>query len=273
MAKPHLHYARILISPILLLLLGISCKNKNQDGSVDQKMVLDTIQGFVRIFDGKTLAGWEGDTAYWRVEDGKLIGEVRPETLLKNNTFIIWKGEKPADFELKLDFRIAEAGNSGINYRSEKVDSIPNALRGYQADIDGRRTYTGQNYEERKRTTLAYRGERASVRTQPEPDRPGSLRAAVENNAWKYREILGSLGDRDSLKGNIKPEAWNSCHLVVKGNRMQHYINDILMSEVVDNDTINRSTSGLLGFQVHVGPPMKVEFRDILFKNIQSHPK
>ncbi len=236
-------------------------------------MLQDTTQGFVRIFDGENLSGWEGDTRYWSVEDGNLVGEVRPETVLTNNTFIIWQGGKPSDFELKLEFRISEAGNSGINYRSEPVDSIPFALRGYQADIDGRRMYTGQNYEERKRTTLAYRGERASVQTQPDADTPGSLRAGVENNAWKYREILETLGDRDSLKDSINTEGWNRCHLVVKGNRMQHYINDILMSEVVDNDTVNRTDSGLLGIQVHVGPPMKVEFRNILIKKLPTSVK
>ena len=91
--------------------------------------------GFVQIFDGKTLKGWEGDPTYWSVENGNLTGKVTPETLLENNTFIVWQGGQPADFELKLEFRIAESGNSGINYRSEKIDTIPHALRGYQADI------------------------------------------------------------------------------------------------------------------------------------------
>ena len=77
--------------------------------------------GFQPIFDGKTLAGWEGDPTYWRVEDGALVGEITPETVLKSNTFIIWRGGRPKDFELKLDYRITAAGNSGINYRSEVV--------------------------------------------------------------------------------------------------------------------------------------------------------
>src|SRR5438876_552029 len=74
--------------------------------------------GFRSIFDGRTLDGWKGDPTYWRVEDGALVGEIRPETVIKSNTFIIWQGGKPRDFELKLDYRISARGNSGINYRS-----------------------------------------------------------------------------------------------------------------------------------------------------------
>jgi hypothetical protein len=74
--------------------------------------------GFVSLFDGQTLAGWEGDPTYWRVENGVLVGEITPATVVKSNTFIIWRGGRPKDFELKLDYRITPTGNSGINYRS-----------------------------------------------------------------------------------------------------------------------------------------------------------
>ena len=225
-------------------------------------------EGFVAIFDGKTLDGWDGDTAYWRVENGSLLGEITPDKLLENNSFIIWQGGKPADFELKTEFRITESGNSGINYRSEQLDTIPYALRGYQADIDGQNKYTGQNYEERKRTTLAYRGQQVTVHSQANPDQPGSLRANVKNNAWGNDEVTGSVGESDSLKALIHPEDWNECHLVIRGNRLRHYINGVLMSEVTDEDTVNRATSGLLGVQVHVGPPMQVEYRNIRLKEL-----
>ena len=92
--------------------------------------------GFVKIFDGKTLAGWEGDPNYWKVENGNLVGEITPATLLKTNSFIIWRGGSPADFELTLEFKITKNGNSGINYRSLQLKGVPNALKGYQADID-----------------------------------------------------------------------------------------------------------------------------------------
>jgi hypothetical protein len=255
---------------VLLAFVGLqSCKEKKENAPQQEVAVATTEQdGFVQIFDGKTLDNWVGDPNYWRVENGNLVGEVTPTTLLKNNTFIIWQGGQPADFELKLEFRIAEAGNSGINYRSDKVDTIPFALRGYQADIDGKIRYTGQNYEEKKRTTLAYRGEKARITSQENPDAPGSLRANVAKNAWQSREILESLGDSDELKTKIKSEDWNEAHLVIKGNKLQHYINGVLMSEVIDDDTVNRTSSGHLGVQVHVGPPMKVEYRNIRLKNL-----
>lgn len=255
---------------LLIAVIGLqSCKEKKEN-KPEQEVAMEIADqdGFVRIFDGKTLDNWQGDPHYWRVENGNLVGEVTPTTLLKNNTFIVWQGGQPADFELKLEFRIAEAGNSGINYRSEKVDSIPYALRGYQADIDGQIRYTGQNYEEKKRTTLAYRGEKARITSQENPDEQGSLRANVASNAWQSREVLESLGDSDELKSKIKSEDWNEAHLIIKGNILQHYINGILMSEVIDDDSVNRSDSGYLGVQVHVGPPMKVEYRNILLKEL-----
>jgi len=222
-------------------------------------------KGYVQIFDGKSLKGWEGDTKYWRVENGNLVGEITPETLLKTNSFIIWKGGEPGDFELKGSFKITEKGNSGINYRSEQLTDVPNALKGYQADIDGARRYTGQNYEERKRTTLAYRGEIVTI-NEPADKSPEAFKANLKNNAWLGRTVTGSLGTSDELKEKIKSEEWNEFHLVVKGNRLQHFINGVLMSDVTDNDTVNGKTKGLLGVQVHVGPPMKVEYKDIRIK-------
>lgn len=220
---------------------------------------------FKSIFNGKTLAGWKGDPTYWRVENGNLIGEVTPETLLKTNSFIIWQDGLPANFELKLEYRITESGNSGINYRSDVLSDNPNALRGYQADIDGKNRYTGQNYEERKRTTLAYRGEKVRIEKTKKLD---SLKQNIKANCWQSRAVIGSLGSSDSLKTSIKTDDWNQVHLIIKGNIFQHYINGVLMSEVIDNDTVNQAFKGYLGVQVHVGPPMKVEYRNIQLKNL-----
>ena len=124
--------------------------------------------GFKPIFDGKTLAGWDGDPTYWRVEDGALVGEITPATVIKSNTFIIWNGGKPKDFELKLEYRITPEGNSGINYRSVVVpDTVTPgnkfAMRGYQCDLDGRKRYPGNNYEEKGRLFLGVRGQMTRV--------------------------------------------------------------------------------------------------------------
>lgn len=254
---------------IVLLLILQACKEKIVQNS-EEKMteIQQETDGFVQIFDGKTLTDWDGDPKYWSVENGNLTGRVTPETLLKSNTFIIWQGGQPDDFELKLEVRIAESGNSGINYRSEPIDTVPYALRGYQADIDGKNRYTGQNYEEKKRATLAYRGEKVNINTQPNADVKGSLRANVKKNCWQSREVVGSLGQSDSLKTKIKSEDWNEIHLIIQGSRLQHYVNGILMSDVTDNDSINRKQKGYLGVQVHVGPPMKVEYRNIRLKEL-----
>lgn len=260
---------------MLLALLYGSCNssgrsNQEEDtlasaGKTDAKTEEET--GFEEIFDGKSLNGWEGDSTYWRVENGSLVGEVTPSTPLENNTFIIWQGGQPADFELKGEFRISLEGNSGINYRSIALDNIPYGLKGYQADIDGKNRYTGQNYEERGRTTLAYRGEEVTIHAAQDGSE-GSLRDHVKNNAWTERTITGALGDQDSLGSLIKREDWNAFHLIVNDNRMQHYVNGILMSDVTDKDSINRKLEGMLGVQVHVGPPMKAEYRNLRLKQL-----
>lgn len=262
---------KLLVIELLILLVMISGwksnpydldKNSTSDNDIDSSID----EEFVQIFDGETLTNWDGDPIYWRVEDACLVGEVTPSTLLKANTFIIWQGGELADFELKTEFRITENGNSGINYRSDRLVDSHFALKGYQADIDGKNRYTGQNYEEKKRTTLAYRGEKVIVKAQNNPEVEGSLRANVKSNAWQTREVVESLGNSDELRTLINSEDWNECHLIIKGNRLQHFINGKLMSEVLDDDKVNRKMSGLLGVQVHVGPPMKVEYRNIRIK-------
>lgn len=266
--RSKINWPSILIAFISLFIV-YACKEKQYE-KITEEVVEEVVSadGFESIFDGETLNGWDGDSTYWHVEDGILVGEITPETLLKANTFIIWQGGEPVDFELKTEFRISENGNSGINYHSEQLDTIPFALRGYQADIDGKNRYTGQNYEERKRTTLAYRGEKAEISSQENAEAEGSLCANVKKNAWQSRKILESLGHMDSLKTKIKTNDWNEIHLVVKGNHMRHFVNGILMSEVIDNDSINGMASGKLGMQVHVGPPMKVEYKNIRLKKL-----
>jgi hypothetical protein len=210
----------------------------------------DDDSGYESIFDGKTLKGWDGDPKYWRVENGALVGEVTPETLLKQNSFIIWRGGSTKDFELKVEYRISADGNSGVNYRSTEVPGAPRAMRGYQADIDGRNRYTGQNYEERGRTFNAMRGQITQIR-------PG-----------KKAEVIGSLGDAKELESFIKNGDWNAYHLIARGNILVHILNGHVMSMVIDDDTENRRFDGLLGVQVHVGPPMKIEYRNFRIKTL-----
>ncbi len=221
---------------------------------------------FEPIFDGKTLEGWDYNSDYWSVKDGAIHGETTAENPLKTNTFIIWQGGELGDFELKMDYWISETGNSGVQYRSDLFTEVPYALRGYQADIDGGNRYTGQNYEERKRTTLAYRGQKTRITSQP--DSITELRGFVERNAWKGLNLVEELGDRAELGKLIKSGDWNSIHIIAKGNVLKHYVNGTLMSEVTDEDTKNRMMKGLMGMQMHVGPPMKVMFKNVELKKL-----
>jgi len=215
-----------------------------------QSCISQTKKGeFVKIFDGKTLNGWDADPNFWRVEDGEIVGQVVEGKPIKTNTFCIWKGGQPSDFEFKTEYRISPEGNSGVQYRSEELKDIRYALKGYQADIDGANTYTGQNYEERGRGFLAMRGQSVVLKANEKPT------------------VVRSLGSSDSLKALIK-DGWNELRIVAKGNKMQHYINGVLMSEAVDEDAANSKSSGVLGMQVHVMPKMKVEYRNIYIKQL-----
>ena len=226
--------------------------------------------GFVRMFDGRTLEGWDGDPVYWRVENGCIVGEITPETLVKRNTFLIWKDAKPGDFELRLEYRITGEGNSGVNYRSERMDDHPFALTGYQADIDGKNRYTGQNYEERGRTTLAHIGQVTTIPSLDTPMNDDAWRMLVLKNSWSPAIVVKSLGTKEELTHGIKSGDWNQMRIVARGNRLKHYVNGMLLSDVTDLDPIRGRRSGFIGVQVHVGPPMKVEYREIMLKTFDD---
>lgn len=251
----------------LIITIGFhGCKTKVRSKENDMAITetLEKQDSWVEIFDGKTLNNWEGDPKYWRVENGILKGEITPETLLDRNSFIIYQGTMPDNFELKLEYRVSADGNSGINYRSELVEGVPFALRGYQADLDGKQRYTGMNYEERKRTTIASRGEKVELKAvEVNPD---SLQKHVSNNRWMSANVVEQIGEKDALAKHIKNEDWNEYHLIINQNKLQHYVNGILMSEVIDNDPVNQSFRGKLGVQVHVGPPMTIEYKNIRIK-------
>ncbi|HVU38709.1 MAG TPA: DUF1080 domain-containing protein [Opitutales bacterium] len=217
--------------------------------------------GFTPIFDGKTLNGWEGDKVHWRVEDGCIVGEITANTTIRVNTFLIWRGGAPKDFELKVEYRISDHGNSGVNYRSAEVEDVPLALKGYQFDLDGEKRnnngvrYTGQNYEERGRTFLALRGQITRV-----------------GGAGQPPQIIGSLGDDKDLLGVIKNGDWNELHIIARGNTLIHILNGRVLDIVVDEDPAGRRFGGLIGVQVHQGPPMKIEYRRFLLKNLDPIP-
>ncbi len=223
------------------------------------QLPFDNHDGFTQIFDGTTLNGWDGDTAFWKVEGGAIVGQSTTENTVKENTFIIWRGGEPADFELKLEFRI-NSTNSGIQIRSVHLPvGSPDGggqpvngkwvMKGYQADIDFGNQYTGQIYEERGRTFLAMRGQFSRVTPEGVAQQLGSLQT----------------GPND-LKGIFNINGWNQVHIIARGNMITEIVNGNVTSVVVDDDVKGRLLKGLIGFQMHVGPPMKVEFRNIWLK-------
>lgn len=209
--------------------------------------------GFREIFDGRTLGQWDGNPAFWRVENGAIVGETTKDRPLKENTFIVWRGGEPADFELKLEFRI-NATNSGVQYRSTELTDVNKwVLKGYQADIDFNNQFTGMLYEERGRAFLAPRGMFGYVG----PNQPSGVRGPI-----------GQLENGEALKVFIKQNDWNQFHVVARGNVLVHVLNGHVTALFVDDDPVGRAMKGLLGLQLHVGDPMKVEFRNIWLKTL-----
>ncbi|MFV1994865.1 MAG: family 16 glycoside hydrolase, partial [Verrucomicrobiales bacterium] len=206
-------------------------------------------EGFIEIFNGEDLTGWEGDAGLWRVEDGLITGETSDADPIPYNKFLIWRDGEVDDFELKVQYRIL-SGNSGIQYRSFPLADTEFAVGGYQADIDYENKHTGLNYGEKFRGMLARRGEKA------------------EMTGGKKPEILGSTGDPDELASHIKTDDWNEYHIIARGDHLVQKINGVVMSELTDNDQAARRRAGLLAFQLHRGPAMKVQFRNIRLKRL-----
>jgi hypothetical protein len=223
-----------------------------------QPLPFENHDGYTQIFDGASLKGWDGDPAFWKAEGGAIVGQSTAENKVTQNTFLIWRGGEPGDFDLKLEFRI-NATNSGIQVRSVQVPEGTQTgagaragkwvMKGYQADIDFNNQYTGQIYEERGRMFLAMRGQFSYITADGKPQVIGALETSA-----------------DQLKALVKQNDWNQVHIIARGNMITEIVNGHVTSVVVDDDEKGRMLKGLIGFQIHVGDPMKVEFRNIWLK-------
>jgi hypothetical protein len=204
---------------------------------------------FVSIFNGKDLSKWKGLADHWSVADGAITGVNTQEKPLKKNSFLIWEGGQPADFELRFQFKIV-GGNSGVQYRSKVIDDKEFVVHGYQADIDSSPRFTGMNYEEGGRTFLAQRGERVTIGTDG-------------------KKSVEKIGDAAELQKKIKAEDWNEYVIVAKGNDLKQSVNGVLMSEVIDKEKGKAAVSGTIAIQLHSGPPMKVQVKEIRLKELK----
>ena len=210
-------------------------------------------EGFVSIFDGKTLEGWDGKKKFWRVEDGAITGETTKDNPTKGNTFIIWKGGTVKDFELKIKYRIlSDKANSGIQYRSEHLGN--HVVKGYQADFEAGKRYSGINYGEKTgRGILAPRGQKVWL------------------GDGKKKKKTEKFADSKELQKKIKSKGeWNEYHIIAKGNHMIHKINGVVMSETIDESEKDAKFEGILALQLHQGPPMKLQFKDIRLKKLDD---
>lgn len=205
------------------------------------------------LFDGRSLAGWEGDARFWRVENGVLVGESTLANPCAATTYLVWRGGEVADFELELEWRFpgGAPGNSGLQFRS-RADS-PEAVAGYQADLESGPDWTGGLYEQDGRGVVTRRGERVVLG-------PDGART-VERFA-----------DGAELLDTVDPGAWNRLRVVAFGPRLSIEVNGAPFSETIDLDPARAARRGALALQLHAGPPMRVEFRALRLRPLSAPP-
>lgn len=198
------------------------------------------------LFDGKSLEGWSGDPRLWRVEDGAIVGETDTNgRKIEANTFLIWQGGEVGDFEITLKARVV-GNNSGLQYRCKIKDAAKWSATGYQLDMHPKQEYLGMLYEEGGRGISCLRGQKVELVKGGKPAITGKL----------------DVPEVDLSK-------WNEFRLVVRGNKLQHYVNGKLAAEIVDRDPDKLALRGHLALQLHQGPAMKAEFKDLRLTRLE----
>ncbi len=223
--------------------------------------------GFVSLFNGKDLTGWEGHPDLWEVKDGVIHGQTTPEKKAPGNTFLIAKDAKLKDFILKLKFRVGNSNNSGVQFRSIHLPAKKNSrnrwvVKGYQAEVQEKPGKVGFLYDEKRRGWLVNVGDFMVL------DREGNK---LEKN------VVGQISDKQQLieagyyKSNKDPEAWNEYTITCRGNHILIALNGYQTVELIDRDEKERTLEGILGLQIHGGAPMHVQFKDIRIKHLEEN--
>lgn len=211
------------------------------------------------LFNGKDLTNWDGDPDLWSVKDGVIHGETTLEHPANGNTFLIWKGGKLADFELRFTFRCNDSNNSGVQYRSKHIET-PQAknkwvVRGYQHEIRNEKklpNVAGFIYDEGgKRGRLCLAGEKA----------------IWENGAKK---VVGQCISDQEFESLFRLNDWNDVVIIAQGSRIKHYLNDRLILDFTDNDPDLALKEGILALQLHAGKPMWTEFNNIKLRDLSK---
>lgn len=210
-------------------------------------------EGFETIFDGKTLTGWKAaDMSFWSVEDGAITAKITPEHPTERNHYLVYQGGPLGDFEVKITHRVLSSTpevNCGFQFRSAMFNGqITDDCRGYQVDNNTGTPWLARLYDEHGRETLAWRGEKAVF------DASGQKTVtAIPDGGGPARFALN---------------AWHEYHLICLGSTLTLKVNGRLIAEVVDDDPAQQDLSGILALQLHSGPPMTVQFKDIRLKVI-----
>lgn len=201
--------------------------------------------GFRPIFNGKDLSGWDGNPELWKVEDGCITGKTTGPEQLKYNQFLVWRGGVVKNFELRA--KVKQSGNNtGIQYRSRELPKTgPWAVGGYQCDIHPNAPYNAMVYEEQGRGIIVQNGQ--SVVIDPQHSR------------WLVAE-------REPVKVDVAQ--WNDYSITAQGNHLIHRINGKVTIDLVDHDEKARAQEGLLAFQIHRGPAMEVQIKDVMLKEL-----
>lgn len=201
------------------------------------------------LFNGRNLDGWRGDPRLWRVEDGVLVGQTdASERRIEKNSFLTWEGGDLGDFELTLEVRITGQNNSGVQYRSRLVDAENFAVQGYQMDLHPKQEYNAMLYEEGGRGIVCLRGQ--SVRI----DKQGNRKIQPLENRVPETNLA----------------EWAEYRLVAKGPTVTHWVNGQLAAQITDHEVGKFSRTGILALQLHAGPPMRAEFKDIVLKRLAA---
>ena len=201
-------------------------------------------EGFVPIFNGKDLSGWEGEAGFWSVEDGAITGQTTPEKPCRHSTYLIWRGGTVADFELRFSYRVPQ-GNSGVQFRSRELANWD--IAGYQADFDAANHWTGCLYDCNGRAVIGPRGQKVVI----DPD--------------GQRET-STVADPAELLKHVDKDDWNEYHVIARGPLITLKINGVIMSQVIDKETGKSAKSGIIAVQLHGGPPMRVQLKNLRVK-------
>jgi len=203
-------------------------------------------QGFVPMFNGVDLSDWKGGDGWWQVKDGILQAQSSEDKPCKKNSHLIWKGGQPGDFEMRAEFRLSPSANSGIQIRSKDQEFGDS---GYQADMNGGGNYVGYLYH-------------------PAQHLVGERGAKVVIDA-KGQKTVERFADSKALQEKVfKWDDWNDYTIVCKGPAITLFVNGMKTCEFEDHrpDTPRK---GFITLQMHAGPPMKIQYRNLRIKELK----